>query len=76
MATLSRGVPQDARNPESRLIAEYVAVTFPGDRVMLRVPLGPAVMGSDVFPDWIRRLRASRGWRPEVDAVVFPHTSV
>lgn len=71
MATLSRGLPRDARNPESRLIAEYVAVTFPRDRVMLRVPLGPPIAPADAFPDWIRRLRASRGWRPEVDAVVI-----
>jgi len=64
------GVPPDARNPESRMMAEYVLDKFPQYRVMLRQPLGPPVVGADVFPDMARRLNASRPWRPEVDAVV------
>lgn len=70
MATLSRGVPPDAYSPESRLIAEYVAVTFPRDRVTLRAPLGPPIPETGDLPGVTQRVRASRPWRLEVDAVV------
>ena len=65
------GPPPDARNPESRMIAEYVAEKFPTYRVALRVPLGGPVAGTEGSGSMAQRLRTSRPWRPEVDAVVW-----
>jgi hypothetical protein len=64
------GPPPDARNPESRMIAEYVAEKFPTYRTTLRQPMGPPTPGTEGMGDLAKRLRASRPWRPEVDAVV------
>lgn len=56
-------VPPRVKNPEGRLVAEYVAVKFPQYIVATRQPLGPGL--DDVSPS------ASRPWRPEVDAWVI-----
>jgi hypothetical protein len=63
-------IPAEARNPESRLIAEYVAEKFSAYRVTLRQPLGEPVVPAESGLSMTARLRASRPWRPEVDAVV------
>lgn len=63
--------PPGARNPETRLIGEYVATKFAGRRTATLVALGPAVDGlAETLPQ-TARLRHSRPWRPEVDAVVW-----
>ena len=63
--------PAGARNPETRLIGEYVATMFPGRRTATMVPLGPVL--EELAPELgiVARLRHSRPWRPEVDAVVW-----
>lgn len=68
---MSSGVPPRVKAPETRLIGEYVALKFPGQRVAMGVPLGPEI---DTGPTRITasmRLKVSRPWRPEVDALVW-----
>ena len=68
---LSRPVPPQVKNPETRLLADYLATKFPNYITMTRVPLGPTMIEE---VDGQRRpttLGAARPWRPEVDAVVI-----
>lgn len=67
---LSRPVPALVKNPERRLLAEYVAVKFGAYRHMKDQPVGPALTWDDPNITGLKALRASRGWRPEVDAIV------
>lgn len=55
---------------ERRYIAEYVAKTFPDSPVKLGCPLGPGVRGLVEEYGLPKALTMSRGFRPEVDAVV------
>lgn len=64
-------LPQGVGRPESRLISEYVAQKFPGQRHALSFPLGPEVAMSATQLTQRQRLRISRPWRPEVDALVW-----
>jgi hypothetical protein len=64
-------LPATIGRPESRLIGEYIATRFAGKRVALAQPLGPEVV---ILPQSLtqgQRLRVSRPWRPEVDALVW-----
>ena len=69
--SLSRGERPKVSRPETRLISEYAAAKFPGLRLALGMPLGPAI---DMGPARLthgQALAASRPWRPEVDALVW-----
>lgn len=68
---LSRGEKPKVSRPETRLIAEYVATKFPGQRVAMGVPLGPAIDTGPARLTHGQALAASRPWRPEVDALVW-----
>jgi hypothetical protein len=68
---LSRPVPPQVKNPETRLLAEYLHAKFPHYVSMTRVPLGPAVIGEAGLGPNATKIGAARPWRPEVDAVVF-----
>src|SRR5574341_218562 len=68
---LSRPVPQLVKRPETRLLAAYLADKFPDRIVMTRVPLGPPLPQGIVQRAGDGRVTASRGWRPEVDALVL-----
>ncbi len=68
-----------SRPREARLVAEYVAATFPLDRgwtIRQRVPLGPATEQATAAFGPVKGLRASRPYRPEVDAVAHRPTEV
>lgn len=68
---LSRPVPPQLKNPETRLLAEYLRIKFPHYITMTRVPLGPVVVGEEGLGRNATKLGAARPWRPEVDAVVI-----
>lgn len=68
---LSRPVPPELKNPETRLLAEYLTAKFPHYITMTRVPMGPVTIqdqSGELLPP---SLGAARPWRPEVDAVVL-----
>ena len=68
--SLGKPPPRVAR-PETRLIGEYVAAMFPGRRVAMGVPLGPEIEGLPTRLTASGRLKVSRPWRPEADALVW-----
>ena len=63
--------PPNVRRPETRLLGEYVAEKFPGRRVALGLPLGPEIEHGELKLTASMRLRISKPWRPEVDALVW-----
>ncbi len=63
--------PPKISRPETRFIGEYVAAKFTGLPVALGYPLGPEVATVSRELPIASRLRHSRPWRPEVDAVVW-----
>ncbi len=60
-----------AGRPESRLMSEYVATTFPDRRVALSPALGPEIETAPTRLTSSMRLKISRPWRPEADALVW-----
>lgn len=56
---------------EGRLIAEYIAEKYPGDRVIFGCPLGPVPEKMIATLGPRKALRMARGLRPEVDALVI-----
>ncbi len=68
---MSSGVPPNVKSPETRLIGEYVVAKFPGLRVAMGVPLGPEIPFGETQLTASMRLKVSRPWRPEVDALVW-----
>lgn len=58
------------KQPETRLLAEYLLEHYPEGGYRQRVPLGPAVFPPGGGQSLETALRMSRPWRPEVDAVV------
>ena len=57
------------RNPETRLVAEYLAQEIYPNWYRQRQPLGPALPGLVEEMGEARALAVSRPWRMEVDAV-------
>lgn len=60
------------KNPETRLISEFMLSRFPNGGYRLRVPLGPPLAAYVEDLGQRQGTRASRPWRFEVDAVAWP----
>jgi len=66
---MSSTMPPKIRNPETRLVAEYLQRKVWPSWYRQRVPLGEALPGAVEEHGLAKALRISRPWRPEVDAV-------